>query len=610
MLRYFAIGWNVGDPIQCDAAETVAHALVQGESGWGLIYAASGFKVYSSQPGLLLPNRAGVIVGPIFGGDPSKCAAILDSRGRALVDRFWGAYVAFLVSPDDNHHWVLRAPRGFLPCFTTPYRRATLYFSSMEDCAALDLMPFSVNWKALALSVVYGGAGPSGSAIQEVSEVKPGECIDVRPAGTSRQFYWDPATIARSDIIDDPVQAASSMRATLKTCVHQWVSSHEAIVHKLSGGIDSSIVLGCLQDAPTRPKIIATTDYSEGAHADERHYARLSAQRANCELRERRRDPALNLELAFGAIRTVVPMAYHLALITDRPAVDLAITRGCTAVFSGVQGDAVFHRHPALPAAAEYLYHHGLRPAALRVAWDVAYLERRSIAAVLYAALKDRFGRARPDFWTIRRSMLDASPSKSLVNRNVIEALRRDDSLIDPWLRHAGDVPPGKIWQIFALTIGSSCNDPFGEADDPEAIHPLVSQPLTDLCLRIPTYLHVHGGWDRAIARKAFEQDVPVEILHRTGKGGIMEHTKALIARHRELIRARVLDGALVREGLLDRSMLADALAERPMRTSVTPSELLRYFAVEVWLEIWASRNRLSSRQREYCSTLRAPASS
>ena len=46
--------------------------------------------------------------------------------------------------------------------------------------------------------------------------------------------------------------------------------------------------------------------------------------------------------------------------------------------------------------------------------------------------------------------------------------------------------------------------DPLGQGNEAERISPLFSQPLMELCLRIPTYVLTEGGWDRAVARRAF----------------------------------------------------------------------------------------------------------
>ena len=82
---------------------------------------------------------------------------------------------------------------------------------------------------------------------------------------------------------------------------------------------------------------------------------------------------------------------------------------------------------------------------------------------------------------------------------------------------------------------------------------PLFSQPLIELVMRIPTWLLTLGGWDRALARRAFQHDVPRRILTRRTKGGQEEHAKAIFVRDLDFARDLLLDGRLVQERMLDR---------------------------------------------------------
>jgi asparagine synthase (glutamine-hydrolysing) len=50
-------------------------------------------------------------------------------------------------------------------------------------------------------------------------------------------------------------------------------------------------------------------------------------------------------------------------------------------------------------------------------------------------------------------------------------------------------------------------------------VSPLVSQPLIELCLAIPTWFWCADGQNRAIARKAFAGDLPPPTLARRSRG-------------------------------------------------------------------------------------------
>ena len=156
-------------------------------------------------------------------------------------------------------------------------------------------------------------------------------------------------------------------------------------------------------------------------------------------------------------------------------------------------------------------------------------------------------------------------------------------------------IPLGKLWHIWQIAT-FPYDDPFAQAGDPEMIHPMMSQPLVEFCLRIPTYVHLYQGWDRAIARRAFAKDLPLQIVRRTAKGGMEQYAKAVIKRNMPFARELLLDGALVKEKIVDRSKLEAALSQSPVRTSVRPSEIDRYLSTEIWLHLWrADRYRVAA---------------
>jgi asparagine synthase (glutamine-hydrolysing) len=123
----------------------------------------------------------------------------------------------------------------------------------------------------------------------------------------------------------------------------------------------------------------------------------------------------------------------------------------------------------------------------------------------------------------------------------------------------------------------------------------LGSQPLVEVCLRIPTFLHLSDGRDRNIARQAFHREVPGSILQRITKGGVEEHGKQLITRSMRFIREFLLDGVLVRERFLNADLLDDALSARPSRSQVVMGDIMSYLGFEVWLKAWSHNVNLAA---------------
>ncbi len=146
-------------------------------------------------------------------------------------------------------------------------------------------------------------------------------------------------------------------------------------------------------------------------------------------------------------------------------------------------------------------------------------------------------------------------------------------------------MPHGTLWHALSLSVPPGFYDSFDAPEDPERTYPLLSQPLVELCLRIPTYRLIAGGVDRSLARRAFTEELPTQIVQRRSKGGINTLSTRILDANLPFLRETLLDGYLVREGILDRGRLERTLSGRPDPTSVEYNEILHeYLSIEAWL--------------------------
>lgn len=130
--------------------------------------------------------------------------------------------------------------------------------------------------------------------------------------------------------------------------------------------------------------------------------------------------------------------------------------------------------------------------------------------------------------------------------------------------------------------------DPLATGDAPESVTPLISQPLVELCLRIPTYRLMEGGVDRGFVRRVFGELLPNEISQRTAKGTAYDSAKNLLMHNMGFVRELLLDGMLARQHLLDRRKLEQSLSRSGFRGRGPATKILCYAAVELWLQSWA----------------------
>ena len=139
---------------------------------------------------------------------------------------------------------------------------------------------FSINWKYVAAALCQNRLQVQATGLNEVSQVLGGECVELREGRTSRQFYWNALDIADEAPLEDVAAATQLLRSQYPgLCARLGVRPYGSIVHLLSGGLDSSIVLGCLKDrCPARPGSPVSISIRPAATRTNAAYARAGGR--------------------------------------------------------------------------------------------------------------------------------------------------------------------------------------------------------------------------------------------------------------------------------------------------------------------------------------------
>ncbi|MGK2898706.1 MAG: asparagine synthase-related protein [Burkholderiaceae bacterium] len=595
MFRYIGIAWDDAQPTSSASARQLGLDW-QARPGWDAALHRAGLQVFTTgtRPGVNgaypLQDDLGVVLGKLFRHrDLGLCPAanvvltrndaehILQSGGRALVHDFWGRHVAFLQTPTGST-CVLRDPSGTLPCFLIRYQGVAVVFSWLEDALELlaQVVHPRVNWDALTAHLLLGALGGRETALEGVSQILPGEAVDL--GSGSPTLLWSAVDIARRPTAHSAAEAAHLLHQTVRSCTQSWASCYDTILLRLSGGVDSSILLSCLAPGSTQADVICVNYHSPGSDSDERHYARLAAARAGRDLIERQRDPGFHLDRVLKIARTPGPVLY-IGWMNARTDARLASAHAAAALFTGAGGDQLFFEFPRWWPAADYLQLRGLDAGFASAAMDAARLGRVSVWRAIALAMAER---VRPDP-AAREPWGHAALLAEGTRRQKMERAR----FVHPSLLHASGLPIGKHTQTAAVMHPLGYYDPFEQASAPELVNPLFSQPIVELCLGLPTYLLTQGGRGRALARRAFAADLPPQIASRRSKGGMEEHITEVLLSNLDVARGMLLEGELARRGLLDRARVEELLSGRPTALAGPISQIHALIGVEAWLTRW-----------------------
>jgi asparagine synthase (glutamine-hydrolysing) len=261
---------------------------------------------------------------------------------------------------------------------------------------------------------------------------------------------------------------------------------------------------------------------------------------------------------------------------TGRTDASVAAASGASALFTGAGGDQLFFELRCTWPAADYLKLNGMGPGFFRAALDAARLGRVSLWQAACSAVADQRFADDP----VGSAGLHV---RLMAQEAMAQAAVQYARFMHPGLVGARDLPIGKYHQVQELICPVEYFDPYLRDAAPEVVHPLLSQPLIELCLALPLHILTQGGRGRALARSAFADNIPREIAQRRSKGGMEEHITTVLKRNLSFVRELLLDGILVRQRLLDRKRLEATLSESRAGTDAHVMEIHGCVAVEAW---------------------------
>ncbi|MEX2126103.1 MAG: asparagine synthase C-terminal domain-containing protein [Woeseia sp.] len=511
--------------------------------------------------------------------DLKTSRTLIETQGKHLADHYWGRYVAFLRDDSKRRHYVFRDPTGALPCIFTEILDVSVFMSNLEDHISLHTDELHINWNHIAAQFWNMRAVTKETGFERISQVYAGECMVVETDATSGSFHWEPTRVYESGVIEEPEHAKKALKQAVSNCVQAWASCYGGIVLELSGGLDSALVACCLGLVSNSAQVVCMNFRPESPEGDERYFAGLAAQKAGFELIEMQlRSTDRSLESLLDTRKHATPSMTTMYSETDKLLQRLVQERRTEAVFTGQGGDHLFQQMRNPRSAAEYVWQHGLHPELATIVTDTSRLTGKSIwnvlgQALIYGVFKRRF-----DPYTI----YERSP---LLSDDAVAALS-PKAIVHPWVENADGVPAAKVQHIELIVD----TQPFylKQSKYLDIVHPLISQPIIECCLKIPTYVLTRGGVSRALAREAFRDELPPEITARISKGSTTNYFNRLLIENAKFLREYLLDGMLVSERILDRQKVEEQLSEQALIRGARRIDIYTAVRVETWLRSWA----------------------
>jgi len=544
--------------------------------------------------------RAGV-TGPTLRSDSDTevLLRLYEQKGLRCLDDLNGMFAFALWDPAEQRLVLARDRVGIKPLYYTLMGGVFAFSSEIKALLTLPWVTAALDEEALSRFLTFNRVGAPRTMFRDIHKLDPGHLLLVGPNGIQRdEPYWE---------VDygEPLPAAEQGLAThvveaLRKSIRYQMVSDVPIGAFLSGGVDSSGVVGLMAEASTAPVRTFTIGFDGAPDYDERQHARAISAHFGTQHHERlvQRQEIVDFLPRIVDIydepladATSIPIWFISQLARETGTKVILTGDGADELFCGYRNwlqyqrlDGVYQLLRSLPA-----------PARRAMAGLAGGLDEDS-------ALHEILGRAarrQEFFWggagafkeSTRRQVISPQFARQLAGTDVhrqvadyrhyfqrVAPASRQGSIVD-WMVFVGlkDIVPN-LYMYRA--------DRLGMAHSIELRVPFLDHHFVRMALSIPAAFKVQGGEPKYILKRALESVVPREALYRRKQGFCvpLEHwMQQAIVDHLE---ARTTDFCAA-TGLFDAAGIRALVAQaRAGKTNVVHGLWNIYFLMS-WFDRW-----------------------
>jgi asparagine synthase (glutamine-hydrolysing) len=459
-------------------------------------------------------------------GDTEVIAHLAEDLEPVELARRLDGMFALAVWDDRRERLILARDRfGKKPLYWWWGGGRLVFGSEIKAVLANPHVPRRLRSEAIAPYLAFGYVATPDTFFEGVQSVPPGHVLIAEPGREPRtERYWSPPLAGVNGLSHLHLsmgEAAREVRSLLQDAVRRRLISDVPLGAFLSGGIDSSAIVGIMAGEMNRPVQTFTIGFEDSDGFDERPFARLVAERHGTDHHE------------FVVHPDAVDLVERLVWHHDQPFGDSSaiptfllseVTRGhVTVALSGDGGDELFAGYERF-AAGLVARRYATLPGPIRrvAAGTLELLPPASLRA--RAGSLQRFARVAerglPDAFCSWVSYVGESERRALLN-----GYRDDgaDGYRRIWASSAGADPLDRLLDLNLRTY--LLDDLLVKADRMSMAHGLeVRSPFLDPQLlaftsRLRPSLKVRGLSLKRVLRAAVGDLLPVEIMSRRKRG-------------------------------------------------------------------------------------------
>ncbi len=268
--------------------------------------------------------------------------------GMDIVSRLRGMFAFAIYDEIKKELFVARDHTGIKPMYYCNISGYYIFASEIKAILQFPGISARVNIPMLPKYLSFLWVPAPATLFENIFELEPGFIMKIGKNGMSKKQYWHPDLRTRDNTAIESFWV-DMIDTELLRIVDEQMISDVPLGAFLSGGVDSSFIVACMNRHSEQPVTTYTTGFdsealSEDVILSDLEYARYAGKKLNVDYHE--------LLLAPDVVSLLPKLIWHM----DEPVADPAavttylICRAakerCTVMLSGVGGDEIFGGYP------------------------------------------------------------------------------------------------------------------------------------------------------------------------------------------------------------------------------------------------------------------------
>lgn len=517
--------------------------------------------------------------------DTETIVHLYEELGDRCVEKLRGMFGFAIWDAREQKLLLARDRLGKKPLHYAQLGGGLVFGSEIKSLLQFPSMKREANLESVSDFLSFGYVPEPQTAFRGIHKLLPGHTLSFKNGHVSTRCYWDFKYNGDSAPYKDERTYIEELRHEIDEAVRIRLMGEVPLGAFLSGGIDSSTVVGTMAGLMEQPVKTFSIGFSE-ASFDELEFARLTAQRFNTNHHEFIVTP--------DVCRLVEEIVWH----HDEPFADVSsipmyvvskmAREHVTVVLSGDGGDEVFagyeryaihkrrevferipgaarrglmlplsHSLPHLTPGKNYLRNIALDPAA-RYVDSLAFFDEKAKRRLLSDA-------------TARLLRQHDSTAAFRQLFNVSTSPDRIDHLI--YLDSKTYLPGDILAKVDRMSMAHSI----------ETRAPLLDHKLIEYVQTIPGSLKLHGMETKHILKRAVAGLVPDEIIHRPKKGFSVPIRQWFKRELKDLLHDTLSDQRTRERGLLNPRAVRALVNEHQLGRRDHAQQLWGLLTLELW---------------------------